>query len=111
MGPVAQLVEQLTFNQRVTGSNPVRLTTHSPFPNSTAKSETLRNTRTALDRPSPLGQTRAMAIFFSIGTLLVAAFMALRLLPKLVGLAFWLGSSAITGGSALAILYLLTQTR
>lgn len=26
-GPVAQLVEQLTFNQRVTGSNPVRLTT------------------------------------------------------------------------------------
>ena len=25
-GPVAQLVEQLTFNQRVTGSNPVRLT-------------------------------------------------------------------------------------
>ncbi len=26
MGPVAQLVEQLTFNQRVTGSNPVRLT-------------------------------------------------------------------------------------
>lgn len=27
VGPVAQLVEQLTFNQRVTGSNPVRLTT------------------------------------------------------------------------------------
>ena len=26
-GPVAQLVEQLIFNQRVTGSNPVRLTT------------------------------------------------------------------------------------
>jgi hypothetical protein len=52
-----------------------------------------------------------MAIFFSIGTLLLAAFMALRLLPKLVGLAFWLGSSAITGGSALAILYLLSQGR
>lgn len=52
-----------------------------------------------------------MAIFFSIGTLLLAALMALRLLPKLVGLAFWLGSSAVTGGSALAILYLLTQTR
>jgi hypothetical protein len=29
VGPVAQLVEQLTFNQRVTGSNPVRLTTFS----------------------------------------------------------------------------------
>ena len=26
-GPLAQLVEQLTFNQWVTGSNPVRLTT------------------------------------------------------------------------------------
>ncbi len=26
-GPVAQLVEQLTFNQWVTGSNPVGLTT------------------------------------------------------------------------------------
>ena len=64
-----------------------------------------------LDSPSPLGQTRAMAIFFSIGTLLLAAFMALRLLPKLVGLAFWLGSSAVTGGSALAILYLLSQGR
>ena len=28
-GPVAQLVEQLTFNQWVTGSNPVGLTSHS----------------------------------------------------------------------------------
>ena len=28
-GPLAQLVEQLTFNQWVTGSNPVRLTTES----------------------------------------------------------------------------------
>lgn len=28
-GPVAQLVEQLTFNQWVTGSNPVGLTTQS----------------------------------------------------------------------------------
>ena len=27
-GPVAQLVEQLTFNQRVMGSNPVRLTSY-----------------------------------------------------------------------------------
>ena len=27
MGPLAQLVEQLTFNQWVTGSNPVALTT------------------------------------------------------------------------------------
>ena len=27
LGPVAQLVEQLTFNQWVTGSNPVGLTT------------------------------------------------------------------------------------
>jgi hypothetical protein len=27
-GPLAQLVEQLTFNQWVTGSNPVRLTTN-----------------------------------------------------------------------------------
>lgn len=32
VGPVAQLVEQLTFNQRVTGSNPVRLTTSSTAP-------------------------------------------------------------------------------
>ena len=30
VGPVAQLVEQLTFNQWVTGSNPVGLTTE-PF--------------------------------------------------------------------------------
>lgn len=29
-GPVAQLVEQLTFNQWVTGSNPVGLTTTHP---------------------------------------------------------------------------------
>ena len=29
-GPVAQLVEQLTFNQRVTGSNPVGLTIITP---------------------------------------------------------------------------------
>ena len=29
-GPLAQLVEQLTFNQWVTGSNPVRLTTEFP---------------------------------------------------------------------------------
>ena len=28
VGPVAQLVEQLTFNQWVTGSNPVGLTNH-----------------------------------------------------------------------------------
>ena len=28
-GPVAQLVEQLTFNQWVAGSNPARLTTKS----------------------------------------------------------------------------------
>ena len=28
-GPLAQLVEQLTFNQWVTGSNPVRLTTNT----------------------------------------------------------------------------------
>ena len=27
VGPVAQLVEQLTFNQWVAGSNPARLTT------------------------------------------------------------------------------------
>ena len=32
VGPVAQLVEQLTFNQRVTGSNPVRLTTFAKTP-------------------------------------------------------------------------------
>ena len=30
-GPVAQLVEQLTFNQWVTGSNPVGLTIDFPF--------------------------------------------------------------------------------
>ena len=32
-GPVAQLVEHLTFNQRVTGSNPVGLTTFNPEAN------------------------------------------------------------------------------
>lgn len=52
-----------------------------------------------------------MGIFLSLGTVLLAAFMAIRLLPKLVGLAFWLGSSAVTGGAALAILYLLTEGR
>ena len=50
-----------------------------------------------------------MGFLIGIGTLLFAALLALRLLPKLVGLAFWLGSSAVTGGAALAILYLLTQ--
>ena len=30
-GPVAQLVEQLTFNQLVTGSNPVGLTIFHPL--------------------------------------------------------------------------------
>jgi hypothetical protein len=29
-GPLAQLVEQLTLNQRVAGSSPARLTTFSP---------------------------------------------------------------------------------
>ncbi len=50
-----------------------------------------------------------MGILLGLGTLLFIAFMAIRLLPKLVGLAFWLGSTAVTGGAALVILYLLTQ--
>ena len=52
-----------------------------------------------------------MAMIFGLGTLLVAAIFALRLLPKLVGLAFWLASMAVTGGAALAVLYLLTEGR
>jgi hypothetical protein len=55
------------------------------------------------------GQSAPMALLFGIGTLFFAAILALRLLPKLVGLAFWLGSTAITGGVALIILYLLAQ--
>jgi hypothetical protein len=69
----------------------------SAFPRSTA--------------PRPCATPDGMAIFLGLGTFLLAAFMAIRLLPKLVGLAFWLGSSAITGGAALAILYLLSQGR
>jgi hypothetical protein len=52
-----------------------------------------------------------MAMIFGLGTVLLAAVLLLRLLPKLVGLAFWLGSMAVTGGAALVVLYLLTEGR
>ncbi len=52
-----------------------------------------------------------MVMIFSLGTLLFAAIFALRLLPKLVGLAFWLASMVVTGSAALAVLYMLAEGR
>ncbi len=48
-----------------------------------------------------------MGFLFGIGTALVALWIILRLVPKMIGLSVWLGSAAITGGAALALLYLL----
>ncbi|MEY4984315.1 MAG: hypothetical protein RIR62_2581 [Pseudomonadota bacterium] len=48
-----------------------------------------------------------MGILFGVGTALVALVVILRLLPKMIGLSVWLGSAAVTGGAALAVLYLL----
>lgn len=46
-----------------------------------------------------------MGLLFGVGTVLMALFLAVKLLPKLVGLAFWLGSVSVTGGAALVLLY------
>ena len=46
-----------------------------------------------------------MGLLFGVGTVLMALFLSVRVLPKLVGLAFWLGSVSITGGTALILLY------
>lgn len=51
-----------------------------------------------------------MGLIFGLGSALFLLLFALRWLPRLVGLSFWLVSSAATGGAALAVLYLLTQT-
>lgn len=52
-----------------------------------------------------------MGFLFGIGTALFLLFLALRILPKLVGLAFWLGSMSVTGGAALVIMYILIEGR
>jgi hypothetical protein len=59
----------------------------------------------------PADRGGVMGFLFGIGTALFLLFLALRLLPKLVGLAFWLGSVSVTGGAALAIMYILMQGR
>lgn len=46
-----------------------------------------------------------MGLLFGVGTMLMALFLAVKILPRLVGLAFWLGSVSITGGTALVLLY------
>lgn len=52
-----------------------------------------------------------MGFVFGIGSALLLLFFVLRWLPRLVGLSFWLGSSAVAGGAALAVLYLLSEGR
>lgn len=52
-----------------------------------------------------------MGFLFGIGTALFMLFVTLRILPKLVGLAFWLGSVSVTGGAALMIMYILVEGR
>lgn len=48
-----------------------------------------------------------MGLLFGLGTALVALWVVLRLVPKLVALSIWLGSVAVTGASALVIMYIL----
>lgn len=48
-----------------------------------------------------------MGFLFGIGTAVFALWFTLRLLPRLIGLSFWLGSAAMTGGAALAVMYIL----
>ena len=52
-----------------------------------------------------------MGFIFGIGTALFLLLFVLRWVPRLVGLSFWLGSVAVTGGTALAVVYLLTQAK
>ena len=47
-GPLAQLVEQLTLNQRVAGSNPARLTIFSLKNKVLSKSENSRSLRSKI---------------------------------------------------------------
>jgi hypothetical protein len=50
-----------------------------------------------------------MGFIFGIGSALFLLFFIVRWLPRMIGLSLWLGSAAVTGGGALAVLYLLTQ--
>ena len=48
-----------------------------------------------------------MGLLFGIGTAIFALWFTLRLVPKLIGMSVWLGSAAVTGTAALAIMYIL----
>lgn len=50
-----------------------------------------------------------MGLIFGLGSALMAIFFLARLLPRLIGLSFWLGSAGITAGTALAVLYLASK--
>lgn len=52
-----------------------------------------------------------MGFLFGIGTALFLLVFVLRWVPRLVGLSVWLGSAAVTGGAAMALLYLLAEGR
>ncbi len=50
-----------------------------------------------------------MGFLFGVGTAIFALWFTLRLVPKLIGLSFWLGSAAVTGSAALVIMYILDR--
>lgn len=57
------------------------------------------------------GRDIRMGFLFGIGTALFLLVFVLRWVPRLVGLSVWLGSAAVTGGAAMALLYLLAEGR
>lgn len=50
-----------------------------------------------------------MGLLFGVGTALMALVFAVRLVPKLFGLALWLGSAGVSGGAAFALIYLYAK--
>lgn len=55
------------------------------------------------------GRDSVMGLLFGVGTALMVLVFAVRLLPKLFGLALWLGSAGVSGGAAFALLYLYAK--
>lgn len=50
-----------------------------------------------------------MGFIFGTGATLAALWMLARLLPKAIGLTFWLGSTGFTAGAAALVLYVLSK--
>ncbi|MBC2836110.1 hypothetical protein H7F16_11390 [Gemmobacter straminiformis] len=50
-----------------------------------------------------------MGLLFGVGTMLVALVFVVRLVPKLFGLALWLGSAGASAGAAFFLIYLYAK--